>query len=476
MLDAEACYRALVARDPRFDGHFFVGVTTTGVYCRPVCRAKTPGFARCQFFLRGAEAEKAGFRACFRCRPEIAPGRSSVDARHSLAERAARRIEEGALNEGSVDDLGRELGVAGRHLRRVIQEELGVSPIELAQSRRLAIAKALLADGASSMTEVAFASGFSSVRRFNAAFRARFGRAPRSVLTGTEERAELLSIALSYRPPLAWDALLRFLAGRATLGVERVEGGVYARTVRLQGKVGYLRIEHLRPGALRAGISATLVPVFVPLVAKLKRMLDLDAEPEVIDRHLAKDPALRGRVKRTPGLRLAGAIDPFELAVRAVLGQQVTVKAATTIAGRLAQRFGDPIATGVPGLDRVFPTPERVAALAESEIIGLGMPGARARTVLALANAIASGRIVLAHGADADAVIEALDALPGIGPWTASYIAMRALSVPDAFPSKDLGLMRALDLKDRALNARAEAWRPWRAYAALHLWNDGSGG
>lgn len=477
-MDAEACYRALVARDPRFDGVFFVGVRTTGIYCRPVCPARTPGPTRCEFFRRGAEAERAGYRACFRCRPEIAPGSAAVDAVSALAKRALTRIEEGALNQASLEDLAAELGTSARHLRRALEAEIGVSPVELAQSRRLAIAKALLVDSGSSMTEIAFASGFGSLRRFNSAFRARYARTPSSIRRqGAAHSSGGLALMLSYRPPFAWEALLGFLRGRATAGVEVVSATSYARSAALGAHRGYLEVMNApEASALRVRVSDGLAGALIPLVTRLRRQFDLDAEPQTIDAHLWRDPALRARVRRTPGLRLPGAIEPFELAVRAVLGQQVSVAAATTIAGRLAGRFGEPLATPIAGLDRLFPAPARIAQASVDELAALGLPGARARTVWELASRVAEGRLQLTRDQDPAELIRELDAVPGIGPWTASYVAMRALSAPDAFPEKDLGLMRALNVDGKTLLRRAERWRPWRAYAALHLWLGGSGG
>jgi AraC family transcriptional regulator, regulatory protein of adaptative response / DNA-3-methyladenine glycosylase II len=477
-LDSDACYRALVARDSRFDGLFFVGVTTTGIYCRPVCRARTPGRSRCVFFRRGAEAERDGYRACFRCRPELAPGRSSVDAvsRHVAA--AVTRIEEGALNEGSVDTLAEELGVTARHLRRAFDTELGISPVELAQSRRLAFAKALLQDGRGSVTEVAFASGFSSVRRFNASFRERFGRAPSSLRRETAAAVPApLGIRLSYRQPFAASALFGFLRGRATRGIEVVTDDTYSRTVRLGNAVGCVVARHdPATGSILLETSASLAGSLMTLAARIRRVFDLDAEPAVVDAHLALDASLRARVRRAPGLRVPGAFDPFEVAVRAVLGQQISVAAATTLAGRLVERFGDPIETPVAGLDRLFPPPARLAAASEPGLASIGLPAARARTLQSLASHVADGRITFGAGTDPDQLMRSMIEVPGIGPWTASYVAMRGLGAPDAFPEGDLGLCRALDLRPAALRERAERWRPWRAYAALHLWNDTSGG
>jgi AraC family transcriptional regulator of adaptative response / DNA-3-methyladenine glycosylase II len=478
MLDADACYRALVARDARFDGVFFVGVTTTGVYCRPVCPARTPGRARCVFFQRPAEAERDGYRACFRCRPELAPGTSRVDAVPALVRRAVARVEAGALDEGSVDDLAREMGITSRHLRRAVTGELGVTLVGLAQTTRLAMAKQLLQDSGAPLAEVAFASGFASLRRFNALFRARFGRSPSAVRRVQRENAarradaspagDSLPLTLGHRPPLAWDAMLAFLSARATPGVELVGDGTYARTIRIGGAVGTIVARHVPDRrAVRVDVSGSLSRTLVPLAARLRRAFDLDAHPGAIDAHLARDPALRARVGRTPGLRVPGCVDGFELATRAVLGQQVTVRGATTLAGRLAEAFGDPIETPLPSLARLAPTADRIASASQRAIAAVGLPATRARTLLVLAEEVARGRLVLEPHADVDATIAALERLPGIGPWTARYVAMRALGAPDALPTGDLALRRAVR---GDLDRRAERWRPWRAYAAMHLW------
>ncbi|HET9594706.1 MAG TPA: AlkA N-terminal domain-containing protein, partial [Anaeromyxobacteraceae bacterium] len=453
-LDPDTCFRALAARDRRFDGAFYVGVTTTGIYCRPVCPARTPARDRCLFFRSAAEAERAAFRACFRCRPELAPAAPRADA-SPLVARAVVRIEAGALDGGSVDDLARALGVTGRHLRRRMQAEIGVGPLDLAQTRRLGLAKRLLQDTALPLAEVALTSGFGSVRRFNAAFRARFDRAPSAVRRdhgdpatrgqhgiGVAPGAEAIAVRLDHRPPLDWDALLAFLSARSVPGVERVERGAYRRTVRVGERVGWLAV---RPGsgtALAAEVSSSLSGVLVPVVARLRALLDLDAHPAEVDEHLGRDALLSPLVRRHPGLRVPGAFDPFEAAARAVLGQQVSVAAATTLAGRLARAHGAPVATPFEGLDRAFPPPAAVAALDEDRIASLGMPGARARTLLALARGFDA--LGLERGADPERAFQALRAVPGVGPWTASYVALRALGAPDAFPAADLGLRKAL--------------------------------
>lgn len=472
-LDPDTCYRALTARDRRFDGRFLVAVSTTGVYCRPICTARTPRRDRCTFFASAPEAERAGYRACFVCRPELAPGEARVDARPRLVARALARIDAGALDGGSVDALAAALGVTGRHLRRAMESELGVGPIAIAQSRRLARAKRLLHDSDLGLAEVALASGFGSVRRFNAAFRDRFGRPPSALRRGRGAApARALRLRLDHRPPLDWERLLAFVGARGVAGVEQVEGGVYARTVRLGGALGTVKVAPA-PGRpwLVAEASLSLAGALAPLVARLRALFDLDAQPAAVAGHLRRDPLLRASVRRRPGLRLPGAFDPFETAVRAVLGQQVSVAAATTLAGRLARRFGAPLPEAPsPALALLFPTAAELAAATPAAIAEVGMPRSRGETVHALARAVVDGAIDLGPGADPDEVARRLDALPGIGPWTAQYVTMRALHHPDAFPADDLGVRKALGARGREATRRAEAWRPWRSYAVMHLW------
>jgi AraC family transcriptional regulator of adaptative response / DNA-3-methyladenine glycosylase II len=498
MPDAETCYRALRARDRRFDGVFFVAVSTTGIYCRPICPARLPGRDRVAFYRRGVEAERDGFRACLRCRPELAPGDAPVDSVPRLVTAAVAHIDEGFLNEGSVEDLARLVGVTDRHLRRALEEELGVTPVELAQSRRLALAKRLLQDSALPLAEIAFASGFASVRRFNALFQERFGRPPSALRraavsdTGTpspKAKLETISLRLDYRPPLAWEELLGFLAMRAIPGVERADPatGSYRRTVRLGKVTGWIAVAPDRAGrraggagrpALRAEVSLSLAGVLMPLVARLRGLFDLDARPAMVDAHLAADPLLRPLIARRPGLRVPGAFDAVEIAVRAVLGQQVTVRGATTLASRLVERFGAPIETPHGDLHRLFPGAETIAGARLDDIASLGMPGARARTVQAIAAAALDGRLPLATAVAApDASLAAMTEIPGIGDWTASYLALRLLRWPDAFPAGDVALRKALGgLSPRAATERAAPWRPWRSYAVLHLWTSLSDG
>jgi AraC family transcriptional regulator of adaptative response / DNA-3-methyladenine glycosylase II len=481
VLTDDARYAALTARDSRFDGVFFVGVRTTGIYCRPICPARTPARNRCEFFPTPVLAERAGFRACFRCRPELAPGSAPVDALDVLVTRAAQRIAEGALNDGSLDDLAAQLGVTARHLRRALEAKLGVSPVELAQSRRLALAKQLLQDTGLSLTEIAFAAGFGSVRRFNAVFAEKMGSAPselrRKHVTNGETGAtarEAVELRLDYRAPYDWERLLGFLRARAIPGVE-VVGSSYRRVVHLDGKVGEIEVTCARGrNALVLAVTPALLPVLMPLVVRVRRMFDLDARPELIAAVFRKDRTLAPMIAKRPGLRVPGAIDPFEASVRALLGQQVSVAAATTLAGRFAAQLGSPYEaarTDDTALRYRFPTAAEVVAAGAERIGKLGLPRARALAIHTFAREVASGAIELDAACELDTFVGKLVELPGIGPWTAHYLAMRALHVPDAFPAADLGVQKALRRTGAAAaEARAEAWRPYRSYAVLHLW------
>lgn len=470
MQDDDARYQAMLAHDRRFDGVFFVGVSTTGVYCRPVCRVKTPRRSSCTFYESAAAAEKAGYRPCMRCRPELAPGRARVDAVGRLAALVVDRIEDGALDEAGVEALATELGISSRHLRRACEAELGVSPVELAQTQRLLLAKRLLTDTTMPVTEVAFASGFASLRRFNALFRERYRLAPtdlRKHRKGEVDRKGLV-FELSYRPPYDWPAILGFFGARASAGVELVSEGRYARTFRWLSNEGWLAVAAHHDGtksALVVELSESLKAAVAPALVRVKRAFDLAADPI----RIAGD--LGALAKAKPGLRLPGSFDPFELAVRAILGQQVTVKGATTLASRFSHRFGKPIATPFAGLERLTPTPEHVAAQVPEAVAEIGLPLARAKSIVSLATAVRDGKVSFGPRATYESLVSQLVALPGIGEWTAEYVAMRALGWPDAFPSSDLGVLKALgETSASKARARAEAFRPWRSYATLHLW------
>ncbi|MEO6445684.1 MAG: AlkA N-terminal domain-containing protein [Gemmatimonadaceae bacterium] len=487
VLQRTAYYQALTARDERFDGVFFVGVTSTRIYCRPVCRARTPRLANCKFFSSPAAAERLGFRPCLRCRPELAPGNAPVDATATLAELASRSIAAGALNGGSLETLAESLGVTARHLRRAVVQHLGVSPIDLATTHRLLLAKRLLHETSLPITQVAFASGFESLRRFNDAFKGRYRLAPASLrremlttgesATGTTAEADGVELSLEFRRPLDWDALLGFLRDRATPGVEWVGDRQYARTMRVHQHTGRVDVEMRDEGrrpALVARISPSLVPVLMPMLAHLRDLFDLDANPDAIADHLVRSGITTDR-DAVHATRVPGCVDGFELAVRAILGQQVSVKGATTLMGRFVRAFGQPFTdtaprTG-PALELVMPDAERIARLGVGDIAALGMPTSRAQAILALARAVADRTLSLEAGGDVARSVRALNALPGVGDWTAQYVAMRALRWPDAFPAGDLALRKAAgNITASQLASRSEAWRPWRAYAAMYLW------
>ncbi len=467
-LDANVGYQAVLTHDPRFDGVFFVGVSSTRIYCRNVCRAKTPQRKNCTFYPSAAAAEQAGFRPCLLCRPELAPGNARVDSIGRLAAAIATRLEDGTFMKQRFEDLAQELGVSDRHLRRVVQQEFGVSPIELAQTQRLLLAKRLLTDTALPIVDVAYASGFASLRRFNALFQDRYRLNPmqlRKTKTAIMAQDEI-ACELAYRPPLDWQALLSYLAGRAIAGVETVEGDRYSRTVCLGQQHGWLSVEpHKGKNALRVKLSLSLVPVLLPVLARVKALFDLTAEPQQIAAHLGS------LALHHPGLRVPGAFDSFEIAVRTILGQQVSVKAATTLMSRFVQCFGEPIETPFPTLTHLTPTAERVAQADIAEIASLGILVTRAKTIVALARAISERTLSLTAGRPVEQTIAQLQELPGIGPWTAHYIAMRVLADPDVFLPNDLGIQKALGENNlKRMLAIAAPWQPWRSYATLHLW------
>lgn len=485
-------YRALLAHDARFDGSFFTGVTSTGIYCRPVCRVKTPRRENCRFFDLAAQAESAGFRPCLRCRPELAPqpaGNWSIqDASRMLVHQAARMLDEPDVwttEPASVAALAARLGVSDRHLRRIFEAHLGVSPLQYLQTRRLLTAKQLLADTALPVAQVALISGFASVRRFNAAFADHYGLNPSTLRReqGQAPGASGTRVRLAYRPPYDAAALLRFLALRQLHGVESIKPGTpdglpqYARTVHLVAggveHTGWIacRFDPLRP-LVELQVSDSLCAVLPLVIRRVRAALDLDADPAAIHGVLAV------RFPDAEGLRVPGTLDGFELAVRAILGQQVTVAAGRTLAQRVADRFGTPLETPFSALTRLFPT-AAVLARAEGDALGaLGIVRQRQAALVAVARAVDSGAMALHPGADVPATMAALCALPGVGDWTAQYIAMRALRWPDAFPAADVALHKALGVANEPHPARAallasQVWRPWRSYAVLRAWSAG---
>ncbi len=484
----DALYRALRARDARFDGRIFVGVRTTGIYCRPICPARTPKLENIDFYPTAAAAQAAGFRPCLRCRPESSPDLAAWRGTSSTVARALALIGEGGLDgdDADVERLALRLGIGERQLRRLFRQHLGASPIAVAQTRRVLFAKQLIHETRMSMTAIADAAGFGSVRRFNATFRGLYGRPPSElrrladVAAGARDAVAAITLRLSYVPPYDWEAMIAFLAGRAIAGVEIVAPRCYRRTIGIDGAYGTIEVA---PIAGRHALAATIrfpnVRALPTIVGRIRRVFDLGADVAAIDAQLAHDPHLGRLIAARPGLRVPGAWDGFELAVRAVLGQQITVGAARKLAGKLVAAHGESLPAGlaVTGLTHVFPTP---ACLVSAPLAALGMPRARAATLAALAARAEADPRLFERARDLDDAIGRLRALPGIGEWTAQYIAMRALREPDAFPASDVGLLRAMAAKGvrptpDALAARAEAWRPWRAYAAQHLWtSDGA--
>lgn len=499
-LHGDACYRAFRTRDARFDGRLFGGCRTTGIYCRPVCPARTPKREHMVFFPTAAAAHEAGFRPCLRCRPETAPELAAWRGTSNTVSRALSLMEGGALGEARVARVAERLGVGERQLRRLFRTHVGASPVAVAQTRRVLLARQLIHETRLSMADVALASGFGSIRRFNDVFHGLYGRPPSSLRRRATARArpeprQELVVLLRYRPPYDWPAMLSFLSARAIPGVEVVSGDRYARTFEMGRTHGVVAVEPGAGNALRVAIRFPRISALPAIVARVRRVFDLDADTEGIGAHLAQDRTLAGLVARRPGLRLPGAWDGFELAVRAVLGQQITVRGAIGLAARLVLLAGEPLVggageplaggageplaegAGAAGtLTHVFPRPDRVAA---ADLTTLGMPRMRAAALSSLAAAVAEDPALLAPGPSLEECVRRLRALPGVGDWTAHYIAMRELREPDAFPADDAGLLRAMAVIDgrrptaRELLARAERWRPWRAYAAQHLWASG---
>ncbi len=479
-LDPDAAYLALTARDARFDGCLFVGVTSTGVYCRPVCRVRTPRRENCRFFQSPAQAEAAAFRPCMKCRPEIAPGLSHTDSSHALAIAAAHWIEQ-AVHAGRstrLPLLAAHLGITDRHLRRIFYSAHGVTPRDHIATLRLLLATQLLTDTTMPVTQVALASGFDSLRRFNAAFVERYRFNPSRLRRDSASQSKNSmttrpsALRLAYRPPYDTQAMLAFLARRAVRGIAEVDGLAWRHTIRwphghthlsgwMEARFDTTQHEvHLRT-------SENLTPVSGALMQRVRQALDLDADPQAIDPVMALLP-----VSTRPGARLPGSMDGFEIAVCVILGQQVTVKAARTLVQRVVDRYGEALVTPFATLTHLFPTAE-VLAEANPDVIGkLGIVRQRVGAIRALAQAVADGSLQLHRGADLARTLQQLHALPGVGDWTAQVIAMRALAWPDAWPATDIGLMNALGSRDpKLLVARAEAWRPWRAYAVMQLWN-----
>jgi AraC family transcriptional regulator, regulatory protein of adaptative response / DNA-3-methyladenine glycosylase II len=482
-LDPTAYYRAIQTKDARFDGQFFVAVRSTGIYCRPVCPATTPKPENCTFYPSAAAAQQAGFRPCLRCRPELAPRLFAYIGTGGTVSRALRLIAEGALDTSSVAMLAARLGISDRHLRQLFAKHLGTSPVAVAQTRRLQFAKQLIDETPLSMTDIATAAGFSSIRRFNDTIRQTYGRSPSDLRkrTAAPESSPTITLKLSFSPPYDWAAMMQFLIPRATPGLETASLASYQRAIAIGADQGMVSV---RPVAeknyLIAQICFPKLAALGQIVERLRQMFDLEANGADIAAHFQTDPVLGAIVQQRPGLRIPGAWEPFELAVRAILGQQVSVGAATTLAGRLVSTYGEPLTVPgcVPGcvkptvLQAVFPTPAR---LATADLTTIGLPAARARAIATLAAQVVDRPQFFSQFQSLDDAIRSLCQFPGIGEWTAHSIALRALREPDAFPASDLGLLRSMaslgyPMTPAELIQYAEVWQPWRAYAAMHLW------
>ena len=471
----EHYYQALISRDPRFDGAFFVGVSSTGVYCRPVCRVRTPKPENCHFYASAALAEAAGYRPCLRCRPELSPVHTWHDTRGQAIIAAIETVELAGHGGCDLTSVAKHLDLSTRHLNRLALDHLGVPLTRFLQTRRLLKAKKLLTETHLSITEIAFLCGFGSLRSLHHHFQKAYRLTPTAIRKSAQRKKpstdNILSLMLSYRPPYDWHGLIQFLGNRTIAKVEHVHEGVYYRTVQIhyQSAIhqGWLAVKPHPTinNALNIDISERLSGALPLILYRLQHQFDLHADPMSINQTLGE------LASSHQGVRLPGAFDGFEMAIRAILGQQITVKAAHTLAGRFAEAFGEKIDTPFENLSVLFPSPQTVASLSKDEITSLGIIGKRADTIITLAKAIAEGNLDLSPTAAPEMTIQSLVCLPGIGDWTAHYIAMRALHWPDAFPHKDLGIMKALnETHPKTLLATAEQWRPWRAYAVMHLW------
>ncbi len=473
--DPEACYLALQSRDPRFDGWFVTAVTSTGIYCRPSCPARTPYRRNIRFLATAAAAQRAGFRACKRCRPDATPGSPEWDQRADVVGRAMRLIADGVIDRSGVPGLASRLGYSVRQLERLLLAEVGAGPVALARAQRAQTARILIETTSLPMTEIAFAAGFSSIRQFNDTVRSVFAAQPSALRASAPGSARppdaspgTLVLRLPFRRPLSAGNLFGHLAATAVPGVEEVLGSTYRRTLRLAHGPG---IVALSPADDHIVCRVDLADVadLTSAIARCRRLLDLDADPEAVDRVLSGDPALAPLVVAAPGRRVPRTVDGGEFAVRAVLGQQVSTAGARTTTASLVAAYGEPVVDPVGGLTHLFPTPDRLAGAAPA------LPGGRARALGHVVDALATGRLELGPGCDRDEARRVLAALPGIGPWTVEMVTMRALGDPDAFPAGDLGVRRAADRiglpgAERPLVAHAAAWRPWRAYATQYLW------
>jgi AraC family transcriptional regulator of adaptative response / DNA-3-methyladenine glycosylase II len=471
-LDSEICYQAILSRDRRFDGWFYVGVTSTGVYCRPICGVRPPKLLNCRFFRSAASAEKNGFRPCLRCRPELAPGDAMLEVSSSLAKAAAELIEAGFLNEKSVPDLAQRIGVSDRHLRRIFESEFGVTPLQFAQTQRLLLAKRLLTDTNLSVTGIALSAGFGSARSLNEQFKQSYGFAPTRIRkTAPSKEMHSLEFDMGYRPPYAWESMLRFLKDRAIQGFEAFKDDTYTRVLTIKAsdavRRGWITVSH-RPKQhnLHVSVSADLSAVVPQVLAGVRRFFDLEARPDVIDAHLGE------LSQKTPGMRVPGAFDGFEIAVRAVVGQAISLAAARAILARICEASG----SQTPGPRNEcmvsFPTAEEFLQIADTDLLRTGLMERRLRTLQSVARAIVSGALRLESYVSLNETLTTLREISGIGEWTVQYLAMRALGWPNAFPSGDSVLKKMMPSSVGATATwSSDQWSPWQSYAVLHLWD-----
>lgn len=477
LLNPDVYEDARQSRDARFDGRFFVGVLTTGIYCRPVCPVRVPKKENVNLYKSAAAAAAAGFRPCLRCRPESSPGTPAWSGASWKVSRTLQLIDQGFLDDSSVEELAQQIAVGPRQLTRLFQQHLGASPVEVAQTRRLHFAKKLLDETTISLVDICFAAGFGSVRRFNAVFNKTYGRSPKQL----RDKAKLktagpapgITLRLYYRPPFDWRALLAFMQYRAIPGVEHVTAASYARTIRLEGRTGDFEVRFLKEvNALDVQINFPDSRMLCHIIDRVRSLFDLRADSAQIDEFLARDNLMKGIVRQFPGTRVPGCWDGFEEAVRAILGQQVTVKAASTLVARIASRYGQPYQCNNPALTHIFPDAKTLATAAMDNI---GIVGQRIAAINAVANGVDKGTLPVHPAAETAEFVTEICKIKGIGEWTADYIAMRALGDPNAFPHSDLILRRAAaepgtELTAKQLRLRSEVWQPWRAYAVILLW------
>ena len=478
-----ALYEAFKVKDPRFDGRIFIAISSTGIYCRPVCGARMPKFENCTFYNTAAEAEQAGYRPCLLCRPELAPGTSISDATSNLLYRATRVLEENCGSGMNLDEFANSLGCSSRHLRRIFMDEYNVTPVQYLQTCRLLLAKNLLTSTNLSILDIAIASGFGSVRRFNDVFKKHYNLTPTSLRKKSLNKKipnENINLSLGYRPPFRWKEIIGFLSTRAIKGVELVENGEYLRTVILVNSKGekvsgWIEISHNeKKKQINVNISETLLSVIPQILSLVRNLFDLYSDPTIVYESIKSMNDIRPGLA-VLGTRVPGSFNAFEMVVRAVLGQQITIKAAGTLASRIVENYGESIDTGINGLTHTFPAPEKILSMGDSirENFGvLGVISARSNTIYELAKAINNGTLNLSMSSQPEEEIKMLMNIKGIGSWTAKYIAMRTMGYPDAFLETDVGVKKALyEFNPKEIVNMAENWRPWRSYATVNLWN-----